>query len=447
MALKRFLGRLTLIRAASSMLAGLTLVSCGPGTPPLEEGQPLYPIVDRVGGSVRFEFGPGVLETIDDRAWEGSQAVSYPALVDPSVGPVLLEIRGLDLSAIHYTGDMGWPPDSSDTGAMVHVELLGAVEVDFRVWSRLAEVVERWDGRRVSGDELADQRAYVTSAWIGEAGGIDEYQFRVESWRGGGEPDNNTIDLRLRYSDGQLWSWMRLRSSAAWAEGEAALGRPCPWNVTVNTAVPGTADSVWMGDCAAQEPGETGRARGAWIPMPRSPYPVSISEGLLQPRITIRNWEFARGPYAVSWDNVVLEGAPAASLAIVAGRGTLTPLGTAREAVLSPRGATARFSFLVYDGMNGPGGGVLRFQMPGMELTSHSADWAMVADHEVTFAGIARLNGRGGLRYEARAEVTGDSGQRRFTLRIWSRAGHEEFPLFLGFGDLTSGSITWLDPQ
>ena len=83
--------------------------------------------------------------------------------------------------------------------------------------------------------------------------------------------------------------------------------------------------------------------------------------------------------------------------------------------------------------------------MPGMELTSHSADWAMVADHEVTFAGSAQLNGRGGLRYEARAEVTGDSGQRRLTLRVWSRAGHEEFPLFLGFGDLTSGSITWLD--
>jgi len=74
--------------------------------------------VDAVGPET-FEFGAGTVTTTDATAeWGGYNSVTYPVFFDGLAGPITVKIYGLDLSAINYAGDMGWPPTIDDTGLL-----------------------------------------------------------------------------------------------------------------------------------------------------------------------------------------------------------------------------------------------------------------------------------------------------------------------------------------
>lgn len=419
------------------MIAALTASTACAGTDAPRQDPEFYPVVSSDAGVTRIEFGPGSLETTSDARWGGSAAILYPGVVDSDAGPIELEVQGLDLSAIEYGGDMGWPPDITDTGAMVQIGLIGSSDVSYRVWSNVEGLLDSIEGE----PSPRDYRAYSFQGYNGGRGAYGSHNMRLERWA---PPESrspyNTLDLRLRLEGGVTFAWVRLHASREWDEGGRGTGSACPWNVAMNNVIPGTADSVWAGECRVVAAGETGRAVGAWVQVAGGEWPVRTKPGVVQAGVTILNWQFADGPYRVRWRNVILRGPRDPLVASSQGNGALRPWGTGRSEI-EPRGAETQFSFHVTEpGAGVQAGALLRYRASGFDLVSGETNWVRIAQDEVRVDGEARVNGQDGFRYELRGAAAVGDAPDSVSLQVWSPQSSVH-PYYVGFGALAEGSI------
>lgn len=413
-----------------------TLLSACDGPRPDELADRSYPEVS-VGPTavVTYELGPGSLETTDDAPWDGSSHIVYPVVIATEVGPVEVEVHGLDLSGIEYTGDLGWPPDGTDTGALFQVRLVGSSEVAVRIYSSLAAFAP--EGTLDHRDGL---RAYQLSGFNDGQGPYGTHQFDLEPWGpNDSERSYDTFDLRFRYDDGLVESWVRMHASRDWDEGERDAGGACPSNVALNNVAPGTEDRVWAGQCTDPEPGSTGLAVGAWIPVEGGAWSVSDRPGPARVSLYLSNWALADGPYHVSWANVTVRGVPDESVTASSGEGRLRAFGTGR-AEREPRGEWASISYLASYSWQTPPSGLFRYRGPAFEVTTHEIDWLEVTASEATLEGPARVNGTPGYRFEFHGMSAEGSEPARVSLRVWSPVPSTA-PYFEAFGSLAEGSI------
>ena len=86
------------------------------------------------GGPTTFTFPGGSLTTTNTDSWGGTNTHSYGVHFNVDAGPVTIEYLGVNAYPINYTGDFGWPPDPTDTGASVGVGL-GNASGDFVQYS------------------------------------------------------------------------------------------------------------------------------------------------------------------------------------------------------------------------------------------------------------------------------------------------------------------------
>lgn len=433
-------GRVFVSTTICSMTAAACIAACAePDTP--GSAQDLYPVEFLDAGLLRLDFGPGSLQTTDDQPWGGVASVLYPAALDTEAGPVEFEIQGLDLSGIEYTGDMGWPPDSTDSGALVQASLVGSHEVSYRVWSSVAELLSPSDSAGPEALSPADFRAYQFRGYLDNVGAYGVHSLRLERL---GSPESrgpyNTVDLRVRYENGIVRAWTRLYASLEWDEGGRGRGGACPWNVAINNAIPGTVDSVWTGECRAERPGETGRPVGAWVPFAGGGWATSEDPRSVQIRLSLLNWQNARGPYSVTWRNVIVRGLPDSQVSSSTGEGVLRAFG-AGGSEIEPRGEWGEFSYRATEqGVGVRPGAILRYRAPGFELSSEGTSWVVISANDVRFAGQARANGSSGYRFEFRGAVAAGSAPDSLSLEVWAPESLVR-PYYTVFGSLHQGSV------
>jgi hypothetical protein len=403
---------------------------------PSQDAEPevRYPVSAVDGGVTTYEFGPGSLETTDDEPWDGSAYLLYPPVWDTDAGAVTVEVLGLDLSGIQYGGDLGWPPDSTDTGALVQTLLTGSSDVAYRVFSTLAPF-ER--SRALNHDE--GWRAYQFSGFTDGEGPYGVHHLDLERWSpDASEPSYDTFDLRMRYADGLVEAWVRMHASRDWAEGETARGARCPSNVAINNAAPGTADSAWSGECTAAGSSVSGLAVGAWVPVESGAWRVIRRPGTARLMLFLGNWAFAEGPYRVTWANVIVRGPLDESFSHASGAGRLRVFGTGASE-REPRGERASFRYLA--SVRGPERAALfHYEAPGFEVAADDAEFIDITAREVTLLGAARVNGRPGYSYEFTGTDAAGAEPDSLVLRVWGPVPSAR-PFFEGFGSIEEGGI------
>ena len=279
-------------------------------------------------GPQTFEFGPGTVTTTDaTTGWGGYNSVTYPVFFDGSAGPITVKIYGLDLSAINYTGDMGWPPTSDDMGAFAGFGVTDSVNyLRYQVLSNMGGGKGIWDcqgaGRYfnapphpnpcVTGDQNG-YRSYLFQGWSSIEGNKGNHQTNAEQWGNGSHPEYDTLDMWFNYSGGitkTVTAWIRMHASWAWDDNNRTANWGWPWNPAVNNAAFGTADLVWDGTSIDEVPSETARVNGAWVRVYDGPWTTTADLSAVQPFVFIQNWQYANGPYTVTWSNLVVTGVP-----------------------------------------------------------------------------------------------------------------------------------------
>jgi hypothetical protein len=403
---------------------------------------PAYPPLGAIrsfdGDVVRFDFGAGDLTTTGNDPWGSADSILYPGSVDIGRGPVELEVQGLNLANIPYTGDMGWPPDPTDHGALITVNLVASTTISYRVFSSVSGLIDLVRDDR-SMAEAGEFRAYQFQGYEGNMGPYGTHRMNLEEW---GPPESrvepNTLDFRLRYENGVVGAWVRLHASREWETGDAETGRQCPWNVAMNNALPETVDSIWTGECRVVRSGATGRPVGAWVPVSEGEWKASPQEGPASIGLSISNWQNADGPYRVAWKNVVLRGPRHAEAPSSSGGGRFRAVGSG--SVLQPRGELAEVSYdAIAAGEGRPARAFLRFRSSRIDLTSEATRWVLVMGSEVRFAGEARVNGSGGYRYELLG-VSVDREGGRLALQVWGPVPTRK-PFYAAFGSLADGAM------
>lgn len=418
-------------------------IGCAPVDQDGAPAQQAFPRVTQQhdDGVVTFEFGPDSLRTTDTAGWRGTNSITFPPVFDPDAGPITVEVDGLDLSEIRYSGDLGWPPDSTDRGATVRISLIGQSRVTYTAVSNLAATRTLWSGTSLDPSELSEYRAYVFQGAIGNDQ-VSWLHFKPEAWGGPSHPEYDTFDLRFRYADSKFFSWARLHASWSWEDGNRTAAYRCPWNVAINTAAEATADSVWDRTCSAVDSSQTGRVIGAWRAPPPDTSRNRADLGPMQARIAIANWARAYGIARVSWKNVVVKGVPLSGASIAAASGRLRPLGTARIPDLIPSGAEALFSFLVVGrSADHPSTALLRYRTSRLAVSNVRTDWVVADTASIQFAGEGMVNGETGFRYEVHATNATLSEPARFSIHITTFDG---LPYYTAFGRLSEGQVTWI---
>lgn len=418
-------------------LSLLVLAMCWEAEPP-PSGTDIYPSVSSEDGDVvRFEFGSGSLETLNDEAWGGRATLVFPPAVESGAGPIEFEVRGLDLSAIDYRGGLGWPADSADAGALINVGFFGSSNITYRIFSMVDGLLAE---RGYDPSIDLGLRAYAFHGYDGAQGPYGMHNVGLEEW--GPEDDRepyNTFDVRLRYEGGVVSAWVRLHASLEWESGGSDSGEPCAWNAAINDAAPGTADSIWDGRCRMLQPGETGRPVGAWVPVEGGPWRAPRDGGPMQAGLSISNWEHAAGPYSITWRNVILRGPRATGTRWSMGGGRALAFGTG-ESELDPRGAPTEFTYSASSGAAATrDASVLNYRSSGFELRGESTDWVLITAEETSFSGSARVNGQSGYRFEMTGIPGSGEAPDRFFLQVWN--WKPDRPFYTAFGSLTEGSI------
>lgn len=418
--------------AVTSLLA--PLLACVESGPEDLRGE-TYPTWASGRESVTYEFGPGALETTGDAPWDGASYVVYPVILATDNHPVEVEVSGLDLSGIEYRGDLGWPPDGTDTGAMFQASLVGASRIAMRIYSNLSDFASAG-----ALDHRDGFRAYRISGFNGPHGPYGTHQFGLERWESDDSTASyDTFDLRFRYQDGLVESWVRMHASRKWDEGERESGARCPGNVAINNAVPETVDAVWTGECVVPEPGATGLAVGAWVPVEGGAWSVAERPGPARVSLYLGNWAFADGPYRVSWENVRVRGVPDERFPASSGEGQLRAFGTG-QAEREPRGEWASISYLASYGRQFGPSALFRYRAPAFEVEADEIEWVEVTSAGATLLGPARVNGAPGYRFEFRSVSSEGSESDSVSLRVWSPVPSLG-PYFEAFGLLPEGSI------
>ena len=419
----------------TALAAGLAVLSACSRAVPDSLSSETYPSSSVEAGEAVFAFGPGRLETTDDSPWGGIASVVYPVVWDTRNSALQVEIHGLDLSGIEYTGDMGWPPDGTDTGALFQAVLEGSSRVSLRAYSSLAAFDS--EGTLDHRDGL---RAYQFSGFNDNQGPYGLHQMDVQRHEAEGSSEAyETFDLRLRYEGGSVEAWVRAHASRAWDDDESEAGSACPTTVAINNAAAGTENSIWTGECTQADPERTGLAIGAWVPAEGGSWRMRDELGAARVGLYLGNWALAEGPYGVTWDNVVVRGRLDESLPTSSGTGFLHPFGTG-ESEREPIGRWAAFSYFATGGDRGAARAMFRYRTAGFEVASDQAAGVSLGPGRVTLWGPARVNGQSGYRYEFRGVDAGGDEADSLELTVWGPILSTR-PHFAAFGSVGEGGI------
>lgn len=274
-----------------------------------------------VGGAVAwgdvFNFSGGSLTTTDLNPWGGYNSTVYSVGgqgFDLNAGPVTVEVHGLNMGMINYTGDMGWPPDPTDTGAFAQVGLWNPGSghwARYNVLSNMAGPHPRpgggtgkgsWDNQTTGHWNDDGYRSYLFQGFSSAGGGpFGNSQYNAERHGGptGADFDYDTFDFKLtleKIAPGtyRVDAWHRLWKSSAIDEGAF-----WDWNPAGNAHDPALRGYIEVFE-------------GAWVI-------TGQDLDVVFPYLGIQNWGTPQPElHTIDWDGLTVTGtlipAPGASL-------------------------------------------------------------------------------------------------------------------------------------
>jgi hypothetical protein len=257
-----------------------------------------------------YTFPGGSITTTNTASWGGYNATWYDVGgkgFNVDIAPVTIEFLGVNLHSIPWTGDFGWPPDSTDTGcsAIVGLGNLSGNIVQYSVKSNMSGNRPRgtspetygkgcWDAQTVGHWNDDGYRSYLfqgqfTNNWTATVGNS---QYNAEKHGGptGADPDYDTFDIKLEVvcvGPGvyEVTGWHNLWKSSAVDEG-------CPWD--------------WNYAKNAHSAAKRGYLKcfeGTWT----ADGGLDLSD--VMPFVAIQNWQGTQPQlYTFDWDAVVATG-------------------------------------------------------------------------------------------------------------------------------------------
>jgi hypothetical protein len=271
---------------------------------------PATPVAANSPGT--FILPGGSLTTTNTNSW-GQTSYSYPVHFDVDAGPVTIEYLGVSAYAINYTGDFGWPPDSTDTGASVIMGLQGGANlVQYSFKSNMAggackpggncsdwggccfwtEGKGSWNNQTAHYWNDDGYRSYLFQGqYTGnmvKTVGNSEYNAEKHGGPSGNDSDYDTFDFKFYVEKVgpnayNVTGWHNLWLSSAIDEG-------CgwDWNEAKNAHTPVGYQKCFEG---------TWTADGG----------LDLSD--VQVFLAIQNWAGTQpGPHTFDWDSVVVTG-------------------------------------------------------------------------------------------------------------------------------------------
>ena len=256
-----------------------------------------------------YNFGSGSLTTTDLSSWGGynSQAHTVGGYgFDVDAGPVTVEYLGVNAHSINWTGDFGWPPDATDTGASVIVGLGDGTNIaQYSFKSNMSGGASRgtdpetygkgaWNAQTTGHWNDDGYRSYLfqgqfTNNWV-ETVGNSQYNAEKRGGPTGIDPDYDTFDIKMVFekvgdNTYEVTGWHRLWKSSAQDEG-------CPWD--------------WNYAGNAIDPTKRGYLEafeGTWT----ADGGLDLSD--VQPFLAIQNWQGVQPElHTFDWDDVVVTG-------------------------------------------------------------------------------------------------------------------------------------------
>jgi hypothetical protein len=268
-----------------------------------------------IGGTANADtatFPGGSLTTTDLTVWGGYNSQSYDVDgkgFNVDAGPVTIEFKGVNLGLINYTGDMGWPPDQTDTGASVIVGLGNSSGqfVQYGVKSNMANGKGSWNNQTAKYTNDDGYRSYLfqgqyTGNFI-ETVGNSQYNAEKHGGLTGTDNDCDTFDIKMqieKVADNTyaVTAWHNLWKSSAIVED-------CTWD--------------WNPAKNAIDPAKQGYVmayEGTWT----ADGGLDLSN--VKPYLAIQNWGTVQPElHTFDWDSVVVTGTlvpEPASLALLA---------------------------------------------------------------------------------------------------------------------------------
>jgi hypothetical protein len=187
-----------------------------------------------------FTFAGGSLTTTNADSWGGYASRSYHVHFNIDAGPITIEYLGVNAYPINYTGDFGWPPDPTDTGASVIVGLGDGTNIaQYSFKSNMSGSRPRgtdpetygkgsWDHQDIGHWNDDGYRSYLfqgqfTGNWV-ETVGNSQYNAEKHGGPTGTDPDYDTFDIKLvieKVGDNtyEVTGWHNLWKSSAIDEG------------------------------------------------------------------------------------------------------------------------------------------------------------------------------------------------------------------------------------
>jgi hypothetical protein len=274
-----------------------------------------------------YTFGSGNLTTTNQNSWGGYNSQSYGVGgygFNVDAGPITVEYLGVSLYSINYTGDMGWPPDATDTGASVIVGLGNGVNIaQYSVKSNMSGNNVRpaggtgkgsWNNQTTGYWNDDDYRSYLfqgqfTNNWT-ETVGNSQYNAEKHGGPTGLNPNCDTFDIKMVFEKVgdhayKVTGWHRLWESSA--RNEACYW---DWNPAGNAINP---------DKRGYRPAFEGSWTGTGLDLSNA-----------MPFLAIQNWGTPQPAlHTFDWDGVTATGTltpEPATMALLAAGGIATLL-------------------------------------------------------------------------------------------------------------------------
>jgi len=260
-------------------------------------------------GATTYTFGGGSLTSTNLAPWGGYNSQAYAVGgygFNVDAGPVTVEYLGVNAHDINWTGDFGWPPDPTDTGASVIVGLGDGTNIaQYSFKSNMSGSKPRgtipetygkgaWNAQQTGHWNDDGYRSYLfqgqfTDNWTATVGNS---QYNAEKHGGptGADPDYDTFDIKMVFekvgpNTYEVTGWHRLWKSSAQDEG-------CGWD--------------WNYAGNAIDPAKRGYLmafEGTWT----ADGGLDLSN--VQPFLAIQNWGTNQPElHTFDWDSVVVTG-------------------------------------------------------------------------------------------------------------------------------------------
>jgi len=256
--------------------------------------------------SKTFTFTGGSLTTTNTDSWGGYNSHSYGVHFNIDAGPVTVEYLGVNAYPINYTGDFGWPPDPTDTGASVIVGLGDGTNIaQYSFKSNMSGEQPRvtdpvtygkgsWNAQTTGHWNDDGYRSYLfqgqfTGNWV-ETKGNSQYNAEKHGGPTGVVPDYDTFDIKIviqkvATNTYEVTGWHNLWKSSAIDEG-------CGWD--------------WNYAKNAHDPAKQGYLKcfeGTWT----ADGGLDLSD--VEVFLAIQNWQGTQPElHTFDWDSVVVTG-------------------------------------------------------------------------------------------------------------------------------------------